>query len=273
MPELPDAVVYRQRIERRALGRPIARFIVEDAILVRDGTEPADLETRLPGESLTRTHRHGKHVFARVGNGGWLALHFGMTGRVQVSDVADGEIPDYAYVRLHFDGSGGRGGWMALVCPRKFARIAWTPSPDAFLREKNLGPDARRVDEDGFRALLKGHRGTLKGAFLDQRLIAGLGNIYADEILYQTRLHPRTPVASLDDSAIRHLYTAMHDVLDAAIDAGADPTALDPDRFMLPHRYGDKRCPDTGEALETESVAGRTAYFAPARQLRDGPDS
>jgi len=273
MPELPDAVVYRQRIERRALGRPIARFVVEDAILVRDGTEPADLETRLLGESLTRTHRHGKHVFARVGDDGWLALHFGMTGRVQVSDVSDGGIPEYAYVRLHFDGSEGRDGWMALVCPRKFARIAWTPSPDDFIREKNLGPDARRTDEDGFRALLEGRRGTLKGAFLDQSLIAGLGNIYADEILYQTRLHPRTPVASLDDSAIRHLYTAMHDVLDAAIDAGADPTALDPDRFMLPHRYGDQRCPETGEALETESVAGRTAYFAPTRQPRDGPAS
>lgn len=267
MPELPDAFVYRQRIERHALGRPVARFVVEDAILVREETDASDLETRLLGKPLTRTHRHGKHVFAQVGDGGWLALHFGMTGRVR---VAEGEIPEYAYVRLHFDGSGGRDGWMALVCPRKFARIAWTESPDAFIQEKDLGPDAWRIERTTFRTLLEGRRGTIKGAFLDQSLIAGLGNIYADEILYQTRLHPRTPVASLDASAIRRLYTAMRDVLDAAINVEADPTALDADRFMLPHRYGDKRCPETGEPLETESVAGRTAYFSPARQPRDG---
>jgi formamidopyrimidine-DNA glycosylase len=91
-----------------------------------------------------------------------------------------------------------------------------------------------------------------------------IGN--ADEALYQEGIHPATPVPVLSAEDLRGLYDAIQTVVDAAIEADADPTALDPTRFMLPHRYGDERCPDTGVPLETEQVSGRTAYFSPARQ-------
>ena len=91
-----------------------------------------------------------------------------------------------------------------------------------------------------------------------------IGN--ADEALYQEEIHPATTVPELSENALRDLYDAIQVVLDAAIAADSDPTALDPDQFMLPHRYGDEHCPKTGVPLETEQVSGRTAYFSPARQ-------
>jgi formamidopyrimidine-DNA glycosylase len=261
MPELPDAVVYRRRIDRAALDREIASTEVVDPLILGDGLEPHRLGEMLQGRALTDTHRHGKHVFARYGDEtGWLALHFGMTGRVRV--VTGGTRPEYAYVQLHFED----GGALAFECPRKFARVRLVDTPGAFVESKALGPDARRADVETFLERLAPRRGTIKGRLLDQKVVAGLGNIYADEALYQEGIHPRTPVPELSAADRRGLYDAIQDVLAAAIAVEADPEALDPDRFMLPHRYGDEHCPDAGVPLNTETVAGRTAYFSPVRQ-------
>ncbi len=261
MPELPDAVVYRRRLDQGALDRTIANTEVVDPRILDDGLDPPRLDAVLREHTLTETHRHGKHVFARYGpDTGWLALHFGMTGSVQV--VGDGEPPAYAYVRFHF----AEGGHLAFVCPRKFARVRLVDTPEAFVETKDLGPDARRTDGETFCRQFDRRRGTIKGRLLDQSVVAGLGNIYADEALYQEGIHPRTTVPELSENDLRGLYDAIQTVLDAAIDADANPTALDPDRFMLPHRYDDERCPKTSVSLQTEQVSGRTAYFSPARQ-------
>ena len=261
MPELPDAVVYEHRIADAALNRVINGTTVVDALLLGDGLDPHRFEEVLRGETLTETHRHGKHVFARYGTDtGWLALHFGMTGSVRV--VEDGALPEYAYVQLHFVD----GGHLAFRCPRKFARVRLIDTPDAFVEAKDLGPDMRRADVETFLTALDGRRGTIKGRLLDQSVVAGLGNIYADEALYQEGIHPATTVPELSEVHLRDLYDAIQTVLDAAIEADSDPTALDPGHFMLPHRYGDEQCPDTGVPLQTEQVSGRTAYYSPARQ-------
>jgi formamidopyrimidine-DNA glycosylase len=232
--------------------------------LILEALEPARLDAVLSGRTLTETARHGKHVFARYGaDTGWLALHFGMTGRVR--HLPDGPPPEYAYVQVHFaDGS-----LLAFECPRKFARVRLIDTPEVFVAEKDLGPDARKTDVDTFLTRLDGRRGSIKGRLLDQSVIAGLGNIYADEALYQEGLHPATTIPELSDAALRDLYDAIQVVLDAAIAVDSDPEALDPERFMLPHRYGDEICPATGVPLQTEQVSGRTAYFSPARQSRD----
>lgn len=259
MPELPDNVVYRRRIADHALNREIAHTHVVDPRIL-DGVEPHRVDEVLSGRALTDTHRHGKHVFAKYGDEtGWLAFHFGMTGKVQ---IVDGEPSEYAYVQLHFED----GGHLAFVCPRKFARLRLIDTPEAFVEEKELGPDARRADVGTFLQQLDGRRGSIKGRLLDQKVVAGLGNIYADEALYQEAIHPAVTVPELSEADLRSLYDAIQVVLDAAIKVESDPTALDPERFMLPHRYGDEQCPATGAPLETKQVSGRTAYFSPARQ-------
>lgn len=260
MPELPDAVVYRQALDRWALSRSIDGTTVLDDRVLGDGHSPPVLDDILSGETLDATHRHGKHVFSRYGEEtGWIAFHFGMTGYLR---FYEDDAPEYGYVRFHF----ADGGNMAFACPRKFARLRLIDSPGAFVQAKELGPDARRADWSTFRARFDGRWGTIKGALLNQNVLAGLGNIYADEALYQAGIHPRTRIPELDAEAMEQLYEAIHEVLEAAIAANADPTALDPDRFMLPHRYDDERCPETGVPLDTETISGRTAYFSPACQ-------
>ena len=260
MPELPDNVVYRRRIADGALSRKIAHTNVVDPRILA-GVEPHRFDEVLSGQTLTETHRHGKHVFAKYGDEtGWLAFHFGMTGKVEI--VEDDGPSEYAYIQLHFED----GGHLAFVCPRKFARVRLIDAPRAFIEEKGLGPDARRAEVETFLQQLEGRRGSIKGRLLDQQVVAGLGNIYADEALYQEGIHPATTVPELSEADLRSLYDAIQVVLDAAIDVESDPTALDPERFMLPHRYGDERCPDTGVPLDTQQVSGRTAYFSPARQ-------
>lgn len=261
MPELPDAVVYRQSLERNALDRPLRGVTVLDDRILGEGHSPARLDAVLSGTALTATHRHGKHVFARYGEEtGWVAFHFGMTGRLRFYEGDD--VPEYAYLQFHF----ADGGNLAVVCPRKFARVRLIDTPGAFIEAKELGPDARRADWDTVRARFEGRWGTIKGALLNQKVLAGLGNIYADEALYQAGIHSRTRIPELDRNDLHRLYEAIHEVLEAAIEADADPTALDPDRFMLPHRYDDECCPETGVPLETETISGRTAYFSPACQ-------
>jgi formamidopyrimidine-DNA glycosylase len=263
MPELPDAVVYRRTFADTSLDQTVAGVTVADPILL-DGASREGLEDALLGRAFSETRRHGKHVFARYAEGGWLALHFGMTGRLTAYEGED--HPEYAYVRIAFE----NGRRLALECPRKFARVRLVDAPGAFVDAKALGPDARRASLEAVQDRFRGRRGTVKGALLDQSFLAGLGNIYADEVLYQVSRHPRTPVPSLDDEDVRAIYEAMHDVLDAAVAAGADPTALPAGRFMLPHRYDDERCPADGRPLETDSVSGRTAYFCPACQRLEG---
>lgn len=263
MPELPDAVVYRLYLERTALDRTITETTVVDPYILADDLTPHRVDERLRGCSLSETHRHGKHVFARYGDDeGWLGLHFGMTGRLQF--VEDDTMPEYAYAQFHFEG----GGTLAFICPRKIARVRLIDTPWAFVEAKELGPDVRRVDADTFLRQFDGRRGAIKGRLLDQTVVAGLGNIYADETLYQQGIHPATNVPELTEAELRGLYEEIQRVLDAAIEVDSDPTALDSEQFMLPHRYGDEHCPKTGVPLETQQVSGRTAYFSPAGQER-----
>lgn len=260
MPEVPEASVFCQRLDK-ALDRKIDRVEVVDPLILGEGVTAEDLARIIQGRRLRETHRHGKHVFARYGDDtGWLALHFGMTGNLRV--IEHGSPPEYAYVQFHFADRGH----LAFICPRKFARVRVVDTPRAFIQEKALGPDVRRAGAETFVRQFERRRGTIKGRLLDQSVVAGLGNIYADEALYQEQIHPRTPVPALSKDDLRGLYDAIHEVVDAAIEADADPTAMDPEQFMLPHRYGDEHCPHTGVALEKEQVSGRTAYFSPARQ-------
>jgi len=261
MPELPDVAVYKRYSDSTALHQSIADAVVLDDQLL-DGTSAATVRRALRGAAFEATRRHGKHLFARLSTGRWLALHFGMTGSLQYYKRAD-TAPEYGYFRVDFD----NGYHLALVVPRKLGRVRIIDDPDAFVEAHDLGPDALALDVQTFKARLDGRRGLVKSALMDQGVIAGLGNIYADEVLFQAGIHPRTQVSALDDEALSSLFDAMREVLDVAIDGKADPEALPADRFMLPHRQGDQRDPYSGVPLEKVTVSGRTGYYSPARQL------
>lgn len=263
MPELPDVETFRKRLYQRGLGRPVTAVDVRRRDLLVDVGQ-GELGSALKGAALETTRRHGKHLFARVsGAGCWLRLHFGMTGELSVSRTGgDGEVePDHTRLRLDFDD----GGFLAYVNTRALGEIGLVEDVDAFLEERGLGPDARDLSEGGFAERLAGTSAMLKSALTDQSRIAGLGNVYADEILLRAGLHPKLRARDLDDDSRRRLFGAMREVLDQAVEAHADPTRM-PDTFILPDREEGAPCPRCGGTLESLKVSGRTTYVCPSCQ-------
>ena len=195
---------------------------VNDARIL--GDLPADrFMSMLAGNRLEASRRHGKHLLVRLARGGWLTLHFGMTGGLDwFEDLADD--PPYDRVRLDF----ADGGHLAYVNRRMLGRVGLAEDADAFIAAEELGPDALDpgLDEAAFGAALAGRRRDLKSVLMDQALIAGVGNIYADEILFQARLHPQTAVDALSENRRGDLFRALKGVLATAVERGAGAEQL-----------------------------------------------
>lgn len=188
---------------------------------------------------------------------GWLVLHFGMSGRLQYAK-SSAALPQDAELLMQFDSAAA----LAYIAPRKLGRIGWTEAPDDFIASLGLGPDALSVDYATFWDMARGRRGGVKAWLMDQSALAGIGNLYSDEILFQASVHPRQAVAELGDEQLKVLHRTMRRVLNQATDARADPDAM-PRSFLLPHRHVGGRCPRCGERLSQIKAAGRTAFFCP----------
>ncbi|MFZ2491131.1 MAG: DNA-formamidopyrimidine glycosylase family protein [Thermoanaerobaculia bacterium] len=259
MPELPEVESYARYFERHALGRRIARVRVLDERIL--ATRREVLVRTLRGRTFERVRRHGKHLFAAAGDR-WLRLHFGMSGDLTAWD-GHGPVPRFARVVFDFDD----GSHLAFEDMRLFGVVELVKDPDLFVRERGLGPDPLDASFDlrAFRALLAGRRGAIKSLLMTQEAIAGIGNLYADEMLYQTGIHPRRSVDTLSPAEAAALFRAMKRVLRGAVKrrvAGRD----DPARWLIDHREEDAPCPICGGTIRRTVVFGRTTYFCGKHQ-------
>jgi formamidopyrimidine-DNA glycosylase len=267
MPELPDVENFKRTLNRTARNKTIKHVEVRAGRMLQ-GISAPKLAHALTGRKITRSRRHGKHLFAGLDKGPWLALHFGMTGYFAYFKKPE---DDPLHDRLRFDFRDGS--HFAFVNQRKFGRLRLIDDPDDFIAAERLGPDAldRSVTLKKFRALLGKRRGEIKAALMDQSLIAGIGNIYSDEILFQARLHPKARVEDLDSKQIGKLYRVMRRVLPTAIGKGAGSETLferAPRSYLLRHREPGAACPRCGGKLRIMKAGGRTAYFCPKCQTR-----
>lgn len=261
MPELPDVEVYRRIAEDRALGRKIAKVSIGDDRLLKD-VSAGTLRQRLAGGRFIATDRRGKHLFLSLGDRGWLRMHFGMSGRLVVVSE-DEDLPDYAELTVRFDD----GGALVYAAPRKIGAIGWVDDPSLFASEQGLGRDAfePRLTAEALGDLLSGRRGMIKSALTDQELLAGIGNVYADEALFQAQIHPRARADKLSPDQVAALADAIHHVCDLAIKHGADPSRM-PDSWLLPRREAGAACPRCGGTLAETEVSSRTTVFCPSCQ-------
>lgn len=266
MPELPDVETFRRYFESTALGRRIAAVQVTAPEMLED-VSPRTLRSRLTHRRFVRTRRHGKFLFAGLDRDGWLVLHFGMTGFLKRYTRPDA-APRHIRLRIDFmDGS-----HLAFDDQRKFGRIALARDVSAFVDERRLGPDPLEsgLDFAAFKALVGRRRGAIKPTLLNQRVIAGIGNIYADEILFQAHLHPVTRLDRLDESSLRDLFRATMRVLTKAVRARADVNRL-PRGYLLRNRYAGGRCPKCGRDLARLTIGMRTTYYCPNEQRKRAP--
>jgi formamidopyrimidine-DNA glycosylase len=258
MPELPEVETYTRYFARHALHQRIARVDVRDERILGEIRKDAFVR-KLTGRQFGSVQRHGKHLFADAGSA-WLHLHFGMTG--DLAFYRDGDGPRFARVVFDFDG----GAHLAFEDMRLFGVVDLVADPDAFIRDHQLGPDPLHLTAQRFATLLEKRRGAIKSLLMTQEIIAGLGNLYVDELLYQTGVHPRRAVDDLKPGEVRAIFTAMRRILREAIARRGRDAEL-PRPYLYHHREAGERCPRCGGTIQRTVVFGRTTYFCAKHQL------
>lgn len=266
MPELPDVEGFR-RLAATWVGRVVRRVVVSDPGLLH-GVSSGSLQKRLKGARVTRVSRHGKHLFIDLAPAGCLAMHFGTNGSLRRVTAGD---PDPPYARLGLVFAEGDG--MAYVNPRRIGNVQLAKDAETFVADARLGPDAldRRFDLQALRQLVAAKKRDIKSVLMDQKLVAGIGNIYSDEILFQAGIYPDTKADTLDRAQIERLDAALKDVLKTAVDKGAGAeTGAErlPANFLLRERHSGGHCPRCGGAVATLVRSGRTSYYCPRCQRR-----
>ncbi|MCF8049485.1 MAG: hypothetical protein K9L19_18195 [Desulfarculaceae bacterium] len=259
MPELPDVEISRRYLQSTSLHKAIKDVEVHASKELK-GITGKSLSKDLRGRKISCALRHGKHLLAGLDDGRWLTMHFGMTGFLRYHRRHE-ERPEHTRLRLGLS----NGFNLSYDCARRLGRLGLVKNKQRFLVAMRLGPDALQLGRDNFIALLTGRRGQIKSALMDQSLLAGVGNVYSDEILFQAKLHPRLPVKRLGREQLADLHRVLKHVLATAIGRGADPRRL-PRRWLTPRRGREASCPGCGGQLKNINAAGRSSWYCPACQ-------
>jgi formamidopyrimidine-DNA glycosylase len=246
MPELPEAERARLALER-ALGREIVAVDDADSYVCRPH-QPGEIAAALRGESFSSARRRGKFMWLETDEGPTLGLHLGMAGRI-VIDPDDATRWDRFSVRF------ADGGGFALRDKRRLGRAVLNPD------YSHVGPDAADVSRPEFHGLIGRGRAPIKARLLDQSAISGVGNLLADQALWQARIDPRRRTSELSREELDQLRREVRSSVRSAIQKGGAHTG----RFVGA-RERDGACPRCGSRLERARVGGRTTYWCPACQ-------
>jgi len=257
MPELPEVETFRRVLERAATGRTVTGFENPDRYVTRPH-RGREIARALAGRTFRGFERRGKLVIATLEpDGPALLLHFGMTGE-PVPLAAGAPAPAFTRALLRFHGGDG----VAFRDPRKLGRLRLAPSAEV---PAGLGPDALGISWSAFRETLRGARGGAKAVLMDQGRLAGIGNLYSDEILHRAGIRPGRAWSSLGESDLRTLHRATRAVLGTMVRVEADWDRL-PRGWLLPRRGRDGTCPRCAAPLARTAAAGRTSWYCPRCQ-------
>jgi formamidopyrimidine-DNA glycosylase len=262
MPSLPELEAYKSELTGRIVGRKIAGLEPLDWRVVR--AEVPKLESLLVGHAVTRIGRYGKWLYFDAGAPERMIIHLGLTGKLKFVGEAE-DLPRYSRFVIKFD-DGER---LALTDQRKLGRI-YLRNFDELRAEKELGPDLLDIKEEYFSQNLRLKRRGARDVLMDQKVIAGIGGKYADEILWQARLHPNTKLDRLDPAKLSELYRITMAVTRRAIELGADTDRFPAD-WLIPHRRTDKLCPHCGGPLAVRKLGGSETFYCPTDQPPPNP--
>jgi formamidopyrimidine-DNA glycosylase len=257
MPELPSVEIFKKYFDENALHQPIKVVKVISPEMLVD-VSSLEMIRSLENSEFTDSYRYGKYLFGKLDNDLFLFMHFGMTGYFHYGSSENSS--KHPRLEIYFS----NGNHLAFDDARKFGKLGITSDPDEFIKMKKLGPDALHVKLKEFREIFKGRKGMIKPLLMNQNIIAGIGNLYADEILYQSNIHPVTHADKLDSKDWNLLFQNTNKILLKAIEY-QDKTQSLPQSYLLPHRHQKGHCPEGGD-LEVIKVGGRTTFLCPHRQ-------
>jgi len=257
MPELPEVERARALIQSRGLRRRIVAVDDRDGYVCRPHG-PGEIADALVGRELTAAHRRGKAMWCEASDDGpVLGLHLGMSGRIVIDGVEGGDPKPAAAGRgwdrftLDFED----GGHLTMRDPRRLSRVRLEPNLD------RLGPDAARIAAGPFRERVGRGTGPIKARIMDQAVIAGVGNLLADEGLWRARVDPRRAAGDLARDELDGLRRALRAAIRDAIAKGGVHTGK-----VIPARRRDGSCPRCGAAMRRATIGGRTTWWCSAEQ-------
>ena len=276
MPELPEVEVVRRGLERHVVGRTVSAVEVHHPRAVRRHLAgPADLSTRLAGRTLVAARRRGKYLWLPLDSGDAVLAHLGMSGQLLVQRA---DAPDETHLRVRLAFADG-GPELRFVDQRTFGGLSL--EADAADLPPSLAHIARDPLDPGYDlpatvAALRRRRTGLKRALLDQTLVSGIGNIYADEALWQARLHWARPTDELSRRDGVAVLEAAAAVMAAALGEGGtsfDRLYVDVngrsgyfDRSLHAYGQGGRPCARCGRPIVRESFMNRSSYRCPRCQ-------
>ena len=282
MPELPEVEHVRRSLRGPVIGAQVQRVIIRRADVAWSGRagRPASAVELLDGARISAIHRHGKQLGIVAEDGRAMCVQLGMTGGMLVPPNAQAVAAlDHAHViwELNHHAHERAGRFLVFRDPRRFGGITCYPSLLALRRERwnRLGPDALRINAGALAAAVAGSRRAVKCVLLDQKLIAGVGNIYADEALFRAGVSPRRRASLLRPPDIERLSEAIRTVLAAAVNAGGSTirdyrdssgqSGTFQSRHLVYGRAG-LACTACGSTLRKLVVAQRTTVMCPRCQ-------
>lgn len=293
MPELPEVECVRRSLERRIVGRRVVSVRVNRPQIIRGSHRPAAL---LVNEQVAEVLRHGKQLAIVGRSGGCVCVHLGMSGQLCVVPGSEGRaadlppkqrksagksseksstLPPHTHVVWRFDGGLG----LRFTDPRRFGGLWVFDNLEALRAERwsALGADALSITPARLHKALGTTTRCLKAALLDQALVAGLGNIYVDELLFTMKLHPLMPADAVDRATVNAMVRRMRTLLSGAVERGGstlrdyvDAESRQGSQQTRHRVYGRSglRCKRRacGGLIASAQIAGRTTAWCPGCQ-------
>jgi len=267
MPELPEVETVVRGLRRHVAGRTITGVSVGWHKTVQ-GHEPAAFCAVLTGRRFVSAHRRGKYIVLELDDASYITIHLRMTGRLFILPAGAAPAP-----HTHIIWSLDDGRELHFVDPRKFGRVALLPAAGLAALDAKLGPEPLAdLTPELLAARVRRRSIAVKSALLDQSVVAGIGNIYADEALFRAAIDPRRPASSLTTGEVSALCTAMREVLAAAVERHG--TTLSDEQFVgLEGRMGENQghlavfrrtgqaCPRCGATVQRIRLGGRSTHF------------
>jgi formamidopyrimidine-DNA glycosylase len=271
MPELPEVETVARSLGRRLAGRSVIDIAerTPGVLSISCQTGLPELPARFRGAA-----RHGKFLFLQWGGGQTLVVHFRMTGSFYFRRPEDNP-QSHTHAEFRLDS----GETLSYRDPRRFGRLMWLGAKEMKSNNpaRELGPDVLGLSRKGFVEAIQPHARMMKALLLDQGILAGLGNIYVDEMLHRAGVHPRTLSNRLSKNRLGLLWEGMREVLEEAIERGGSSirdftdVSGEPGNYQDAHRvYGraGKPCLICGTAIKRIVIGQRGTCYCPKCQRR-----
>ena len=279
MPELPEVEVMRRDLEREVVGKKIKAVEVTGTRSVRRHRNRKEFITILTGRKITAVQRRGKYLVMKLDGNDALIVHLGMSGQLLRAKTAREKAPKHTHVAITFT----QGGLLRFIDPRTFGEMFVAPYDDIDqqvdeLAHLGLDPLETALSWDLFGRMLAEKKTKLKPLLMDQKFIAGIGNVYSDEILFEAGLKWDRQSDSLSQQEVRRLYRAISETLNGAVKYRGSSLADEQyvDLFGKPGEYQDHHqvygregaaCVRCRRPIQRARYSNRSTFYCDACQV------